>query len=163
MRNVNHLVIVTDACCKVIGASKKGNCGRGEAACGFIFLDGQYNVDRMFHTGGKYLDIKTCQEAEYMGLVYALEQAKQVQPKSIEVWMDSALVVNQMNERWQLKAENLKQYYLQAKSYIASLGVHEKIIFRHHKRDVQLASMVDEIANQVLRLWKVDHNVHTNR
>lgn len=59
--------------------------------------------------------IKTHNEAEYMTLVEALtwfiEHANKSTinlPKKVHVYMDSLLVVNQVNKKWQIKSDTLR-------------------------------------------------------
>lgn len=52
--------------------------------------------------------------AEYRALIRGLELARARGITHLRVCLDSALVVNQLNGRWQVKAEHLKPFHEQA-------------------------------------------------
>jgi ribonuclease HI len=56
--------------------------------------------------------------AEYRALIRGLEAARSRGIEHLRVCLDSALLVNQLNGRWKVKAEHLKPLYKQAVSLI---------------------------------------------
>ena len=60
--------------------------------------------------------------AEYRALIRGLEEALVCEIGHLRVCLDSALVVNQLNGRWQVKAEHLKPLHEQADSLVKRLA-----------------------------------------
>jgi ribonuclease HI len=56
--------------------------------------------------------------AEYRALIRGLEAARSRGIGHLRVWLDSALLVNQLNGRWKVKAEHLRPLHMQAVSLI---------------------------------------------
>lgn len=108
------LIIHTDG-------GSRGNPGPG--AYGFVMLDesGQTILD-----GGEYLGSTTNNEAEYQGLVSALETllsfSKLDQVESLVIKMDSKLVVEQVLGNWKVKELRLQPYVIQARQSLAKLS-----------------------------------------
>jgi len=63
-------------------------------------------------------DNQTNNEAEYEALIYALDQAKKVVGKkeakqmSVECFLDSELVVKQLNHQYKLRDERIQKYFI---------------------------------------------------
>jgi len=76
----------------------------GPSACGFVIMDMEDNVlvDR-----GMYMGITTNNQAEYNGLKEALEECQKLGVKRVHSYMDSMLVVNQMNGIFKVKNREL--------------------------------------------------------
>lgn len=66
----------------------------GHSACGFVIKDEFNNI---LYMEGIYLGIKTNNVAEYNGLVHLLKKIKDFNVKKINIYLDSQLVVNQVN------------------------------------------------------------------
>ena len=78
----------------------------------------------------EFLGHQTNNYAEYMGLLLTLQRAKELKITSVDVFMDSKLIVEQMNGNYQVKNEALKIIYNQIKQ------IHfEKITFTHIYRE----------------------------
>lgn len=66
----------------------------------------------------EYIGIKTNNEAEYEALIFGLKKIKQVlgneKAKSAELacYLDSELVVKQLNHEYKLKEERIQQYFI---------------------------------------------------
>lgn len=58
----------------------------------------------------EYLGIQTNNYAEYSSLLLAIEKCLElgINQSKIEIFMDSKLVVEQVNGRWKVKSENIK-------------------------------------------------------
>jgi len=94
---------------------------------------------------GKFLGIKTNNEAEYMGLIGALVWIDEKTPEAeIEINSDSQLLVRQMKGIYKVKAENLKNLW--AKAQDLSFG--KKIEFKEIRRE--LNSKADALANTAM-------------
>ncbi|MCL4384148.1 ribonuclease HI family protein [Patescibacteria group bacterium] len=73
-----------------------------------------------------YLGVKTNNEAEYAGLLHALtwlrDHHHQYSPTEIHLYLDSELVVNQLNGQYRVKAAHLKPLYQQSLDLLSSLS-----------------------------------------
>jgi ribonuclease HI len=76
----------------------------GPSASGFAILD---TNDRVLLEKGVYLGITTNNQAEYTALKLGLEEAHKMGAREVEVYMDSLLVVNQMNGIFKIKNRDL--------------------------------------------------------
>jgi ribonuclease HI len=76
----------------------------GPSASGFVIYDMNDNVliDR-----GMYLGVTTNNQAEYTALRLALEEARKLGAKEVDVYMDSLLVINQMKGIFKIKNRDL--------------------------------------------------------
>jgi ribonuclease HI len=91
---------------------------------------------------GKFLGIKTNNEAEYMGLIGALTWIdEKVTDSEIEINSDSQLLVRQMKGIYKVKAPHLKVLWSTAKS----LCIGKKIEFKEVRREYN--SKADALAN----------------
>lgn len=111
----------------------------GIAGYGFYIED---ENKKMVFEEGKYLGIKTNNEAEYMGLIGALswidENAIEAE---VEINSDSQLLVRQMKGIYKVKAQHLKKLWELAKSLCEG----KKIVFNEIKREYN--SKADALAN----------------
>lgn len=93
----------------------------------------------------KFLGIKTNNEAEYLGLIGALDWINyNAREAEIEINSDSQLLVRQMQGKYKVKADNLKKLWLIAQS----LCNNKKIIFKEIRREFNLRA--DALANQAM-------------
>lgn len=97
----------------------------------------------------KYLGVKTNNEAEYSGLIGALEWLNQNQDAKIlkiNLYSDSQLMIRQIQGKYKVKAPNLKPFFQKAQELIASIKI--PIIFQDVRRDFN--KLADELANQAM-------------
>jgi ribonuclease HI len=100
------------------GASR-GN--PGHAALGVVIEDAETGMRlRGLH---RYLGQKTNNEAEYNALIEGLQAVKEWKPDAVEVFLDSKLVVEQLNGRYKVKAPELLPLHRRAQELIAELPV----------------------------------------
>ncbi|KAI9915391.1 hypothetical protein PsorP6_007160 [Peronosclerospora sorghi] len=124
------------------GASR-GNPGR--SGCGALLVDPL--TGRVLATDTKYVgDNKTNNEAEYHGLVLALQLAHRYQAIHVHVHMDSQLIVRQMQDRYRVRATNLWKLHQQCKKLSAALPF---VTFIHVDRDNNVAA--DRLANEAIQ------------
>ena len=98
----------------------------GDASIGVsISLDG-----KEIHTISRKIGIATNNEAEYQALIDGLNYCIENSIKEIEVFLDSNLVVEQVNKNYKVKAENLKVLNSKVDELIESLEDHSK---KYHK------------------------------
>ena len=111
----------------------------GDASIGVsVLLDGEE-----IHTISKKIGIATNNEAEYQALIDGLNYCVDNSIKEIEVFLDSNLVVEQVNKNFKVKAANLKVLNLKVEELIKEFKFIEiKHVYREdNKRADQLANM----------------------
>ena len=117
------------------GASR-GNPGK--AGVGFvIFKDGK-EVAR----GGKFIGIKTNNEAEYFALLLGLKKCNELGIKNLKIYSDSKLLVNQIKGNFKVKDEKLKKLYNEAGKLLSKFEFEIVHIPREKNK------VADNIANQ---------------
>ncbi len=111
----------------------------GDASIGIsILLDG-----KEVHTISKKIGIATNNEAEYQALIDGLNYCVDNSIKEIEVFLDSNLVVEQVNKNFKVKAENLKVLNSKVDDLIQEFNFIEinHVYREENKRADQLANM----------------------
>lgn len=137
-------VVSTTDTSQVIIYSDGGSRGNpGPSASGFIIMDARENV---IHEGGMYLGITTNNQAEYHGVRLGLEKALEIGAKTVDFRLDSLLVVNQLNNIYQIKNRELWPINERVRELLTKF---DKVTFTHVKREFnQLADgMVNKILN----------------
>lgn len=105
-----------------------------------VYIEDENN--KKIYEEGKFLGIKTNNEAEYMGLIGALTWVESnASEAEIQINSDSQLLVRQMKGLYKVKAPHLK--ILWAKALDLSFG--KKIEYKEIRRE--LNSKADELAN----------------
>lgn len=114
-----HVILYADG-------GSRGN--PGPSAAGYVIEDEQGQV---LTSWNKYLGITTNNQAEYHGLIAALEWCKEKQVQDVEVRLDSLLVVNQMKGIFKVKNRDLWTLYETAKTLKSAF---KQIRFTHVPR-----------------------------
>lgn len=84
---------------------------------------------------GKFLGIKTNNEAEYMGLIGALSWIENNCPESeIEINSDSQLLVRQMKGIYKVKADHLKKLWMIAQDLVKGKQIQFQEIRREYNK-----------------------------
>jgi len=131
----DRVIIHTD------GASR-GN--PGPAAAAFILTDETQNV---IEGKGFFLGNTTNNVAEYIGLLKALSAAKDLGVHSVRVFSDSQLMVRQINGRYKVKSQKLKELYAGCAELLAGFKSWQ---VTHILRDRN--KRVDALANRTMNL-----------
>ena len=111
----------------------------GDASIGVsISLDG-----KEIHTISREIGIATNNEAEYQALLDGLNYCIENSINEVDVFLDSKLVVEQVNKNFKVKAQNLKEFNTQVENLIKEFKYIEfKHVYREdNKRADQLANM----------------------
>ena len=111
----------------------------GDASIGIsILLDG-----KEVHTISKKIGIATNNEAEYQALIDGLNYCIDNSIKEIQVFLDSNLVVEQVNKNFKVKAGNLKVLNSKVDDLIQEFNFIEinHVYREENKRADQLANM----------------------
>lgn len=131
--NYKKLTIFTDG-----GA--RGN--PGPAGIGAVILSEEGKVVAEV---SEYIGEATNNQAEYKALIAALTKAKKLGALELEVFLDSELVVKQLNREYRVKDKDLAPLFVSV--YNISLGF-KKIVFKHIRREKN--ELADKLVNQAL-------------
>ncbi len=105
-----------------------------------------------FYREAKFLGVKTNNEAEYLALLMAVEYLMRYeltnpgQIKSVKFFLDSKLVVEQINRRWKIKKAELKQLAETVWKNLSALPYSVEIQHLLRERN----EIADELANQAM-------------
>ena len=97
----------------------------GPSGAGGVIVDPQGNTVAEV---SEFLGIQTNNYSEYQALRLTLIKAIELGIVDIDVFMDSKLIVEQLEGRWKIRNENLKVIYLEIKELLKSF---EKVTFKH--------------------------------
>ncbi len=115
----------------------------GPAASAFVIL----KDDKVFFANAKYLGKATNNVAEYNGVILALEWiVKNKEKDNIRFFMDSELVVKQINGNYKVKDKNLMTLWIRVKRIIADNNL--KVNFIHVPREKN--AFADNLVNEKL-------------
>jgi ribonuclease HI len=100
---------------------------------------------------GEFIGITTNNEAEYQAVIFALKKLKQLigsdnaEKAEITFYMDSELLMKQLNSEYKVKEENIQKLFLAVHNLKLDFGkVHFKHVFREKN------THADKLVNQVL-------------
>ena len=93
----------------------------------------------------EYLGETTNNQAEYQAVILALEQAKRLGAQEIEFYLDSQLVVEQLNHNYKVKDQTLTRLFIQIWNLSQSFS---KVSFKHISR--QQNKLADRLVNQAI-------------
>ena len=122
------------------GASR-GN--PGPAAVGVVIEDDHGNRLRTFH---RFIGIKTNNEAEYQALIDGLKAVTEWKPDRLEIYLDSKLVVEQVNGTFRVKKPELLPLYNEVKRLLGGFSDTPEI--KHVERENNKGA--DKLANMAL-------------
>ncbi len=113
----------------------------GEASIGVSINKDKVEID----TIKKKIGINTNNVAEYLGLIAALEYCVEKKVNDVKIFLDSLLVVQQVNMEYKVKSKKLQTYYENSLKLIDQI---ENIEIHHIRREFN--SRADQLANQAL-------------
>lgn len=123
------------------GASR-GN--PGPAAIAIEIVD---QTGKVLKKVAKFLGTRTNNEAEYEALIAALDFAQTFTNDRVECFLDSELVVKQLNGEYRVRSPRLETLWLR----IRELTTHfQEVRFYHVPRSEENIAEVDKLANRVL-------------
>lgn len=114
----------------------------GPAGIGAVIYDNEQNV---LASISQYLGVATNNQAEYQALIFALEKASALKAASVRCYLDSELVVKQLNREYKVKNKDLAPLFLKVHNLI--LGFKE-ISFHHVPREKNKEA--DRLANEAM-------------
>lgn len=116
----------------------------GPAAIGIVICDENREIiDRYKECIGE----ATNNVAEYKALIKALQLAAKHTRGEVHVFMDSELVIKQMNEVYRIKAPHLLKLFQEVKNYERTFS---KIVYNHVTRNNKHQVKADALVNQAL-------------
>jgi len=130
---VNTLRLFTD------GAAR-GN--PGPAGLGIVIEDAE---GKRLWGGCRYIGVATNNRAEYLALLEGLKALAQWAPDRVEVFMDSLLVVEQLNGRYRVKHPDLKTLHQEATALLSGFASRS---VSHVRREANRGA--DALANRAI-------------
>ncbi|MFH0787973.1 MAG: ribonuclease HI family protein [Pseudomonadota bacterium] len=125
------------------GASK-GN--PGPAGAGWMLVN---EGDSILVKDSKFLGVATNNEAEYEALILGLKNALSLRVQEIKIYMDSELLVRQLNGLYRVKNPRLAVLFHQVQDLLRNFSKYDIIhIFREKNREA------DAMANEAIRRQK---------
>ena len=135
MKKYNKLIIYTDG-----GA--RGN--PGPAGIGAVLYDPLTSSGQVKKIAevSEYIGKTTNNQAEYKAVIAGLEKAKQLGAKEAEMYLDSELVVQQLNQKYKVKNKDLAPLFVK----IWNLSINfKKVTYQHIPREKNKEA--DRLAN----------------
>jgi ribonuclease HI len=116
----------------------------GEAGIGVVISSPDGTV--LYEFGG-YIGKKTNNQAEYSALIKALEKARDYRPKKARCFLDSELVVKQLNGEYQVRNKVLRPLFQKVLKLQEDF---EEIQFSHVPRDNDKIKIADRLVNEAI-------------
>jgi len=114
----------------------------GPAGVGVYVLDEEKKV---INKSRKFIGHATNNQAEYRAVIFALEKAKELGAVFLDFYLDSELVVKQLNREYRVKDKDLAPLFV--KVYNLTLGF-KKVIFKHIEREMNKEA--DKLVNMAI-------------
>lgn len=114
----------------------------GPAAAGIIIKDEKNKTIASF---GRYLGETTNNQAEYQALILGLEEALKIHAQEAKCFLDSELLVKQLNLQYRVRDKGLAPLFLKAWNLAAKF---KKISFHHIPREKNKEA--DKLVNETL-------------
>jgi ribonuclease HI len=130
---MKRMIIYTDG-----GA--RGN--PGPAGAGVVFYNEQGKIVKKI---SKYIGKATNNQAEYKALILGLKEAINLKPFLVDFFLDSELLVRQIQGQYRVKNNKLKVLHQEAKELINKF---EKINFNHTVREDNI--LADKLVNKAI-------------
>jgi len=135
---MSKLIIFTDG-------GSRGN--PGPAACGVVIKN---ETGKIILESSKYIGKATNNQAEYEALILALEKAKEINKskkikRDLDCFLDSELVVKQLNREYKMKNEGLKPLFIKVNNLISKFS---SVKFFHISREKNKPA--DKLVNKEL-------------
>lgn len=125
----------------------RGNPGIAGAG---VYMEDE--LGREFYREAKYLGTKTNNEAEYSAFLMAIDHLLRYEIKNpqkidkVEFFLDSKLVVEQINKRWKIKKAELKQLAESSWKNLSTLPY--PVFIKHLVREKN--QLADQLANEAM-------------
>ncbi|MCK4968517.1 MAG: ribonuclease HI family protein [Candidatus Aenigmarchaeota archaeon] len=117
----------------------------GPAAIGGILYQRVNDQQKIIKQFSKFIGHATNNQAEYQSLIFGLQLAKQLNVQEINCYLDSELVVKQINHQYKIKNKELLTLFIQIWNLLPAF---KKIHFFHIPRNQN--QQADKLVNQAL-------------
>lgn len=81
----------------------------GPAAAGVVIFEAN---DKLVGKYSKFLGTATNNQAEYQAVIYGLEKARQLKAEKLKLFLDSEIVVQQLNRKYKVKNSDLASLFV---------------------------------------------------
>ena len=113
-----------------------------DAGIGALIFD---DKDEKIYQDFRYIGVCTNNEAEYRALLMVLDQASDITQNEVECYLDSELVVKQLNGFYKIKSEKMLKFNTEVKVRMSKFN---KITFNHVRRSHPRLLLADKLANR---------------
>ena len=121
----------------------------GPAGAGIVFCDDKKQIK---HKISRYLGEMTNNQAEYRAVIIALDHLlENYKDCEVEFYLDSQLIVEQLNQRYKIKNQGLKPLFWEIREKILKLGgkINFEFVPREENREAdKLVNKAIENLNQ---------------
>ena len=131
----DHVIVYADG-------GSRGNPGVAGSGAVVYAADGRTALRDIVYVVGKKASNNV---AEYHGLLRGLEAARDLGARTVEVYMDSKLVVEQMSGRWKIKHPDMQKLALEARRLVEGF---ENVTFAWVPRGKN--AVADALSNQAM-------------
>lgn len=114
----------------------------GPSASGYVILT---EDETILEAGGEYLGVTTNNQAEYQAVELGLQRALKYRPRRVDFFIDSELVVKQMNGQYKIKNRDLWPIHSRIKELAAQI---DSVSFTHVRREFN--QLADDEVNKIL-------------
>ncbi len=132
-KSANELLLFCDG-------GSRGN--PGPAGCGAVITD---KTGKILKKLSKFIGKTTNNQAEYQAVLLGLEEVKKMNTKKLTVYLDSKLIVEQVNGNWKVKKKELKPHHAKITEYIMK---NKETKFIHIRREKNTEA--DKMANEAM-------------
>ncbi len=123
----------------------RGNPGPAGIGCVIEYGSGATQHGTLIWEHGEYIGNTTNNQAEYRALICALEKSLELGHARVQCYLDSELLVKQLNREYRVKDAGLQVLYLKAYNLTQKF---ESIRFQHIRRE--LNRHADRMVNAAL-------------
>ena len=111
----------------------------GPAGCGAVIYDEDKNIVTEI---SEFIGAATNNQAEYKAVVFAIKKAQEFEVDFLDFYLDSELVVKQLNREYKVKNKELAPLFVQIYNAIFKF---KKVNFSHVRREFNKEA--DKLAN----------------
>lgn len=133
IRQMKHILLFSDG-------GSRGN--PGPAGCGAVITDERGRILKKLK---KYLGVTTNNQAEYQALILGLKASKSLNPEKITCFLDSELVVKQVNGIYKVKKPELFPHVEWIRKFLLKSS---NTKFVHIPREKN--KLADQLANEAM-------------
>jgi ribonuclease HI len=102
----------------------------------------------------EYIGVTTNNVAEYSALIKGLKKARALKLKNIKVFLDSELLVNQINGIYRVKNKNLRSLWVQVRNILKDF---DRYVITHVQREMNREA--DSLARKAIKNKKIWGNL----